>query len=85
MAEKQRVKSFRNKCCIHLSVFSRAFPQNPSLTPTRIPSWQLEDDGPDLLAKTSDVPDETSGNGSSISEIEMINSDSNEQSGEENQ
>jgi len=63
----------------------RAFPQNPSLTPTRIPSWQLEDDGPDLLAKTSDVPDETSGNGSSISEIEMINSDSNEQSGEENQ
>jgi len=64
---------------------SRAFPQNPSLTPTRIPSWQLEDDGPDLLAKTSDVPDETSGNGSSISEIEMINSDSNEQSGEENQ
>merc|ERR1712079_961661 len=54
----------------------RAFPQNPSLTPTRIPSWQLEDDGPDLLAKTVDVPDGTSGNGSSISEIEMINSDS---------
>ena len=70
----------------HLSVFSRAFPQNPSVTPTRIPSWQLEDDGPDLLAKTVvDVPDETSGNGSSISEIEMINSDSNEHSGEENQ
>merc|ERR1711992_223344 len=64
---------------------SRAFPQNPSVTPTRIPSWQLEDDGPDLLAKTVDVPDETSVNGSSISEIEMINSDSNEQSGEENQ
>merc|ERR1719219_1779093 len=63
----------------------RAFPQNPSLTPTRIPSWQLEDDGPDLLAKTVDVPDETSGNVSSISEIEMINSDSNEHSGEENQ
>jgi len=63
----------------------RAFPQNPSLTPTRIPSWQLEDDGPDLLAKTVDVPDGTSGNGSSISEIEMINSDSNEHSGEENQ
>merc|ERR1712079_142159 len=61
---------------------SRAFPQNPSLTPTRIPSWQLEDDGPDLLAKTVDG---TSGNGSSISEIEMINSDSNEHSGEENQ
>merc|ERR1711992_239858 len=56
---------------------SRAFPQNPSLTPTRIPSWQLEDDGPDLLAKTVDG---TSGNGSSISEIEMINSDSNEHS-----
>ena len=84
MAEK-RVKSFTNKCCIHLSFFSRAFPQNPSVTPTRIPSWQLEDDGPDLLAKTVDVPDETSGNGSSISEIEMINSDSNEHSGEENQ
>ena len=84
MAEK-RVKSCTNKCCIHLSFFSRAFPQNPSLTPTRIPSWQLEDDGPDLLAKTVDVPDETSGNGSSISEIEMINSDSNEHSGEENQ
>ena len=81
MAEK-RVKSFKNKCCNNLSVFSRAFPQNPSLTPTRIPSWQLEDDGPDLLAKTVDG---TSGNGSSISEIEMINSDSNEQSGEENQ
>ena len=69
----------------HLSVFSRAFPQNPAVTPTRIPSWQLEDDGPDLLAKTVDVPDGTSGNGSSISEIEMINSDSNEHSGEENQ
>jgi len=64
---------------------SRAFPQNPSVTPTRIPSWQLDDDGPDLLAKTVDVPDGTSGNGSSISEIEMINSDSNEHSGEENQ
>jgi len=63
----------------------RAFPQNPSVTPTRIPSWQLDDDGPDLLAKTVDVPDGTSGNGSSISEIEMINSDSNEHSGEENQ
>ena len=55
------------------------------MTPTRIPSWQLEDEGPDLLAKTVDVPDGTSGNGSSISEIEMINSDSNEHSGEENQ
>ena len=84
MAEK-RVKSSTNKCCINISVFSRAFPQNPSVTPTRIPSWQLEDEGPDLLAKTVDVPDGTSGNGSSISEIEMINSDSNEHSGEENQ
>ena len=84
MAEK-RVKSLTNKCCNNLSVFSRAFPQNPSVTPTRIPSWQLDDDGPDLLAKTVDVPDGTSGNGSSISEIEMINSDSNEHSGEENQ
>jgi len=66
---------------------SRSFPQNPSVTPPRIPSWQLED-GPDLLAKTGEVgeeeamKDETSGNGSSISEIEMINSDSN---GEETQ
>jgi len=66
----------------------RSFPQNPLVTPPRIPSWQLEDDAPDLLAKTGDVTeeegmkDETSGNGSSISEIEMINSDSN---GEETQ
>jgi len=58
-----------------------------SVTPPRIPSWQLED-GPDLLAKTGEageeeaMKDETSGNGSSISEIEMINSDSN---GEETQ
>jgi len=67
---------------------SRSFPQNPLVTPPRIPSWQLEDDAPDLLAKTGEVTeeegmkDETSGNGSSISEIEMINSDSN---GEETQ
>jgi len=66
----------------------RSFPQNPLVTPPRIPSWQLEDDAPDLLAKTGEVTeeegmkDETSGNGSSISEIEMINSDSN---GEETQ
>jgi len=49
----------------------------------------LDDDAPDLLAKTvvdeEALKDGTSGNGSSISEIEMINSDSNDQSGEETQ
>lgn len=68
---------------------SRSFPQNPLVTPPRVPSWQLDDDAPDLLAKTvvdeEALKDGTSGNGSSISEIEMINSDSNDQSGEETQ
>jgi len=67
----------------------RSFPQNPLVTPPRIPSWQLDDDAPDLLAKTGveeeALKDGTSGNGSSISEIEMLNPDSNEQSGEETQ
>ncbi len=71
------------------SVFSRSFPQNPLVTPPRIPSWQLAADAHDLLAKTGveeeALKDGTSGNGSSISEIEMLNPDSNEQSGEETQ